>query len=150
MTAVAVYVLTVLTVTAGLLGHPSLTAPPEPLSARQSAPEALPRLTRPTNTRTSRRWAHSRSVPTHLEPAMTYQPTTPAPAIGQIWQDNDKRSYERYIRIVDLDASRATVRQVAYNPTDGTAVVLPGVRVTRIRLDRFRPTSTGYRYISPA
>lgn len=72
---------------------------------------------------------------------------TPAPAVGQIWQDNDPRSYGRYLLIVDTDASRATVQQAAYNPATGTAVALPGVRATRIRLDRFRPTSTGYRYI---
>lgn len=73
--------------------------------------------------------------------------TAPAPAVGQIWQDNDPRSPGRYLRIVDIDASRATVRQVAYNPTTRIAADLPGVRPGRIRLDRFRPTTTGYRYI---
>jgi len=76
--------------------------------------------------------------------------TTPTPAVNQIWQDNDPRSYGRYVRIVDIDASRATVRQVAFNREQNIAVDLPGVRVTRIRLDRFRPTSTGYRYIGTA
>jgi hypothetical protein len=73
---------------------------------------------------------------------------TPAPAVGQIWQDNDPRSDHRYLRIIDIDASRATVRQIAYNTAEDIAVDLPDMRPSRIRLDRFRPTSTGYRYIS--
>ncbi|MFH8813063.1 hypothetical protein ACH4GZ_38690 [Streptomyces hygroscopicus] len=73
--------------------------------------------------------------------------TTPAPAVGQIWQDNDPRTPDRYLRIVDIDASRATARPITYNPVTRIAADLPGGRPTRIRLDRFRPTSTGYRYI---
>ncbi|WP_069769763.1 hypothetical protein [Streptomyces sp. LUP30] len=74
---------------------------------------------------------------------------TPAPAIGQIWQDNDPRAGERLIWIERTDDTHAQVRQVALTPA-GEPVPLPGVRRTRIRLDRFRPTSTGYRYVSPA
>ena len=73
--------------------------------------------------------------------------TTPAPAVGQIWQDNDARSPDRYLRIVDIDASRATVRPITYDPATRIAADLPGVRSSRNRLDRFRPTTTGYRYI---
>ncbi|WP_411140278.1 hypothetical protein [Streptomyces sp. x-80] len=73
--------------------------------------------------------------------------TTPTPAPNQIWADNDPRAGERYLRIVDIDASRAAVRQVAWDAERQVATVLPGVRTTRIRLDRLRPTSTGYRYI---
>ncbi|MFF9002645.1 hypothetical protein ACF1GW_35520 [Streptomyces achromogenes] len=74
---------------------------------------------------------------------------TPTPAKGQIWQDNDPRTDNRLILIERTDATHATVRQVALTPA-GEPVPLPGVRRTRIRLDRFRPTSTGYRYIGPA
>jgi hypothetical protein len=71
---------------------------------------------------------------------------TPAPAVGQIWQDNDPRSYGRYLKITAVDDTHATVRQVALTP-QGATVVRPGARTTRVRLDRFRPTSTGYRYV---
>ncbi|MFJ3923055.1 hypothetical protein [Streptomyces sp. NPDC090022] len=72
--------------------------------------------------------------------------TTPAPAVGQIWQDNDKRGFGRRIRIDSIDGTHARVTEVSgrdHSP------VLYG-RATRIRLDRFRPTSTGYRYIGTA
>ncbi|WP_318201090.1 DUF6354 family protein [Streptomyces sp. SCL15-4] len=69
---------------------------------------------------------------------------TPTPAPGQIWQDNDPRGYGRRIRIIATDATHAHVEQVIGRDH---ASASPGRR-TRIRLDRFRPTSTGYRYIS--
>lgn len=59
---------------------------------------------------------------------------TPAPAVGQVWADNDPRGYGRRLRIVEIDGTHAVVH-------DGT-------RQSRIRLDRFRPTNTGYRYVS--
>lgn len=70
---------------------------------------------------------------------------TPTPAIGQIWQDNDKRSYGRRVRIVEIDDTHATCEEPPRPNARGHAK--PGRR-TRIRLDRFRPTSTGYRYVS--
>ncbi|MGW0920145.1 hypothetical protein ACWD3J_14145 [Streptomyces sp. NPDC002755] len=72
---------------------------------------------------------------------------TPTPAIGQIWQDNDPRSYGRRIRIVALTATHAICEEPPRPGRNGHAK--PGRR-TRIRLDRFRPTSTGYRYIGHA
>ncbi|WP_416477039.1 hypothetical protein [Streptomyces sp. LKA04] len=74
---------------------------------------------------------------------------TPTPAVGQIWQDNDPRSDGRRLLIEWIDDTHAKVRQVALT-ADGHPVPLPGVRQSRIRLDRFRPTSTGYRYIGTA
>jgi hypothetical protein len=70
----------------------------------------------------------------------------PTPAVGQIWQDNDRRTDERLLWIERTDDTHATVRQVKLTPA-GEPVPLPGVRRTRIRLDRFHPTSSGYRYI---
>lgn len=70
---------------------------------------------------------------------------TPAPAVDQIWQDNDKRSYGRRVRIVEIDATHAVVELVVPRGA-GHHGAKPG-RQTRIRLDRFRPISTGYRYI---
>ncbi|MFD7541276.1 MULTISPECIES: hypothetical protein [unclassified Streptomyces] len=74
--------------------------------------------------------------------------TSPAPAARQIWQDNDPRTTGRFLRIDSVDATYARVLPIAWNPTARIAVALPGARRTRIRLDRFRPTSTGYRYIT--
>lgn len=70
--------------------------------------------------------------------------TSPAPAVHQIWQDNDPRQDSRQVRIVELTDTHALVVLVqARNPVSSAR---PGRR-TRIRLDRFRPISTGYRYI---
>ncbi|MEU8642300.1 hypothetical protein AB0C91_10320 [Streptomyces sp. NPDC048674] len=74
---------------------------------------------------------------------------TPTPAVDQIWQDNDPRADERLVWIERIDQTHAHVRQVALTAA-GESVPLPGVRRTRIRLDRFRPTSTGYRYVGTA
>lgn len=67
------------------------------------------------------------------------------PAVGQIWQDNDPRGYGRRIRIVEIRDTHAVV-ELHQPRRAGHAPAKPGRR-TRIRLDRFRPTSTGYRYI---
>lgn len=67
---------------------------------------------------------------------------TPTPAVGQIWQDNDPRGYGRRIRIVEIDDTHAVVEH--HNPR----AVGRRPRRTRVRLDRFRPTSTGYRFIA--
>lgn len=72
--------------------------------------------------------------------------TSPAPAVGQIWQDNDKRGHGRMVRIVAVDGTHAVV-ELAVPRGAGHQHAMPGRR-TRIRLDRFRPTSTGYRYIA--
>lgn len=67
--------------------------------------------------------------------------------VGQIWQDCDKRGYGRRLRIEAVDATHADCREVTIAP-QGAVVLVSGPRVrTRIRLDRFRPTSTGYRLV---
>lgn len=58
---------------------------------------------------------------------------------GQVWEDCDWRSAGRKVRVLAVDATHATVQ----SPTGRG-------RKTRIRLDRFRPTSTGYRLVSDA
>lgn len=50
--------------------------------------------------------------------------------VGQTWQDNDKRGPRRVGRIVSIDDTHARVDW--------------GVNVTRVKLTRFKPTSTGY------
>ncbi|MGW5352227.1 hypothetical protein ACWERV_17160 [Streptomyces sp. NPDC004031] len=76
--------------------------------------------------------------------------TTPTP--GQIWADNDPRSEGRYLRIKTVDTTHVTAAQILRNG-DGTftdAPLAPGMRTTRIRLDRLRPTSSGYRLVQHA
>ena len=55
--------------------------------------------------------------------------------VGQIWADNVGETHAVVKVLTAVDSP-------AYGPPNG--------RRTRIRLDRFRPTSTGYRLISPA
>jgi hypothetical protein len=71
---------------------------------------------------------------------------TPAPAVDQVWQDNDKRGYGRRVRIVVITGTHAVVEQVLGRDH---VPAQPGRR-TRIRLDRFRPVSSGYRYVGEA
>lgn len=96
---------------------------------------------------------------------MTKSDPTPV-RVGQIWQDNDKRGYGRQVRIVEIVYIHIPGRRSEGRGTPHAIVELvtgrgrpwsglrpgeparaePGRR-TRIRLDRFRPTSTGYRLI---
>lgn len=71
---------------------------------------------------------------------MTEQPEV---KVGQVWADNDKRSAGRHVKVIAIEVlhKQAVVRQCT---ADGQLI---GRRVTRIRLDRFRPTSTGYRLV---
>lgn len=62
---------------------------------------------------------------------------------GQIWADNDWRSSGRTVRVIEVDATHATVEVV----TNGRMTYTKPGRRSRIRLDRFRPTSTGYRLV---
>jgi hypothetical protein len=64
---------------------------------------------------------------------------------GQIWADNDKRSKGRRIRVLEVGQYHAIVRDA-----DATPGAWPPGRKTRIRLDRFKPTSTGYRLVQDA
>jgi hypothetical protein len=61
---------------------------------------------------------------------------------GQIWQDNDKRCHGRQVRIVEIYGTHAVV-ELHRSRGVGDDHAKPGRR-TRIRLDRFRPTATGY------
>ena len=73
-------------------------------------------------------------------------PSTVRP--GQVWADNDKRSAGRQVRIVEVDATHALV-ELHIPRGIGDDHAKPGRR-TRIRLDRFRPTTTGYRLVEDA
>lgn len=53
--------------------------------------------------------------------------------VGQVWEDNDWRSKGRQVLVLAVDETHATVKSPSGHG-----------RQTRIRLDRFRPNSTGY------
>lgn len=60
--------------------------------------------------------------------------------VGQVWEDNDSRlgagAHRRSFKVLEIIGERALV------------VTLNGVsRKTKIKLDRFRPTATGYRLV---
>jgi hypothetical protein len=60
--------------------------------------------------------------------------------VGQIWKDNDKRTVNRYVVVRKIeDGCAICIRCNA----DGL-IVSQTTHLTSIRLDRFRPTSTGY------
>ncbi|MFE1270544.1 hypothetical protein [Streptomyces sp. NPDC058758] len=80
-------------------------------------------------------------------PAADSEP--PAPKAGQVWRDNDSRlrfAEPRYLRIIEIDGTHAVMERVTLTP-QGEATVAPGARPSRVRLDRLRPTSTGYIYV---
>ncbi|WP_280465636.1 hypothetical protein [Nocardia brasiliensis] len=55
---------------------------------------------------------------------------------GQVWADNDPRSTGRLVTILEVGETHATVKSTTLK------------RVTKIRLDRFKPTRTGYRLVT--
>lgn len=61
--------------------------------------------------------------------------------VGQIWEDWDSRSrdsgYRRKIQILEIVDGKAIVQHPSGHGSK-----------TKIRLDRFRPTSTGYKLVS--
>jgi hypothetical protein len=73
-------------------------------------------------------------------------PNTPAPKVGQVWEDNDPRQAgnPRRVRIKHiikpLDPKGAPYAECAVICGRGNAN-------TKIRLDRFKPTATGWKYI---
>lgn len=58
--------------------------------------------------------------------------------VGQIWEDCDKRMAGRRLKVVRIEDGYAIC-----------SVNLSSTRVTSIRLDRMRPTATGFRLVQP-
>ena len=60
--------------------------------------------------------------------------------VGQVWRDYDKRfrNIPRFVRVVERDEQYAYCVASAYPDA-------PSGRKVRIRLDRLRPNSTGYK-----
>ena len=71
--------------------------------------------------------------------------THPTPEPGQIWADNDKRSTGRYLDVLAVHNDGYTLAKEVTKAPDGWKPTTKPP--TRIRTDRFRPTSTGYRLI---
>ncbi|WP_433893054.1 hypothetical protein [Streptomyces sp. CA-111067] len=78
------------------------------------------------------------------EQAARQSSTNQTPEPGQIWADNDRRSNGRYLRVLSIEDGSALVKQVT--AAGESTLKAP----TRIRLNRFRPTSTGYRLVRHA
>lgn len=85
---------------------------------------------------------------------------TPDVRVGQVWADNDKRSAGRHVKVIAIEPARGGAAgdrrpvpgraQVALCRGDGTLIrtgQFDNLTVTRIKLDRFRPTSNGYRLV---
>ncbi len=73
---------------------------------------------------------------------MSGQPTV---RVGQVWADNDKRSRGRHLKVIDISRRMGTDRAEVQQCDQRGRII--GSRTTFIRLDRFRPTSTGYRLV---
>ncbi len=57
--------------------------------------------------------------------------------VGQVWADNDPRQKNgRQIKVLSIEGDRATVQHPS-----GLG------RKTKVRLNRFRPTNSGYRLV---
>src|SRR5258706_10107741 len=59
---------------------------------------------------------------------------------GQIWESCDKRDHGRRVKVKEVVRDGDTLYAVVQSPTGYG-------RKSRIRLDRFRPNSTGYRLV---
>lgn len=71
--------------------------------------------------------------------------------VGQVWADNDWRAKGRTVRVEFVGSETASCRVLtnrdnAQQEIDGGSPWTKDMRqtMTRIRLDRFRPTGTGY------
>ncbi len=74
--------------------------------------------------------------------------TDTSACLRQIWADVDPRMDGRRFEMVEITDTHAIV--VLHTPRGvGDDHAKPGRR-TRVRLDRFRPTSTGYRLVQEA
>ena len=64
--------------------------------------------------------------------------------VGQVWQDNDKRMSERYLRVVRIDNNRWPVAVCVCQLCSAFGDLIDG-RLSSIAIKRMKPTSTGYR-----
>lgn len=62
--------------------------------------------------------------------------------VGDIWEDCDARMTKRHLLVKEIAGDKATVVEVSKVTRREVG------RKVKIRLDRFKPTSTGYRRIT--
>ena len=88
----------------------------------------------------------------------------PIVRVGQVWADNDKRSAGREVKVLRFWSRPATMRERRSGRADDVQYAVCQVardnwgrlapftvgRCVDIRVDRFRPTSTGYRLVKDA
>lgn len=67
---------------------------------------------------------------------------TPEVKVGQVWKDCDYRSHGRRIRIVAIEGDRAVMAVLKGDEETGRRV--------KIRINRLKPCSTGYRLVEDA
>lgn len=66
---------------------------------------------------------------------------------GQVWADNDKRCAGRHVKVLEVTGQfGGRPWSVKVQPCNAAGAPVEG-RVTWNRLDRFRPTATGYRLV---
>lgn len=66
--------------------------------------------------------------------------------VGQVWEDTDKRSKGRRIKVFEVKDGYAFCQGVSgRDPSVNNGFVAKAAKKVRIRLDRFRPGSTGYK-----
>jgi hypothetical protein len=71
-------------------------------------------------------------------------------AAGQVWADNDARSAGRTLRVDKVIGEHAWCMVLTDMEQRATGAKTTVGKSTRIKLSRFRPTSTGYRYLRDA
>lgn len=68
-------------------------------------------------------------------------------AVGQVWADNDWRQAGREVQVESINEGYAIVRVIRHPKAPSAVMAANDGHRTRIRLDRFRPTSTGFKLV---
>lgn len=82
----------------------------------------------------------------------------PEVRVGQIWQDNDKRSGFRQLKVMSIEPAKFRRRaKTGWIVAEGSVARCSvrtsvdgmfGTRLVSVRSDRFKPNSTGYRLVA--
>ena len=72
----------------------------------------------------------------------------PLVLVGTVWKDCDERSgRERWLTVLDIDPTTRKATCRVDSRLIGLRTSLVRGNATKVRLDRFRPGSTGYRLV---
>lgn len=74
-------------------------------------------------------------------------------AVGQVWMDNDPRTvpyhgHNRYLEVTAISGAYAEGQWFHYEVAANGRRHRVNTRRTRTRLDRFKPTASGYKRVS--